>query len=166
MRIFITGNAGAGKTTLAKALGAQLSVPAVHLDQIIWQPYWQKTSDHARSEAIEQITQSDKWIIEAVSEVVRTKADLTIFLDVPRYICLLRCAKRNLPYLFRSRPELPAHCPEILIVPRLLKIIWNFPNLVRRRLVFEADHSTNIRIATNREQVDNILKDFDLTCVV
>ncbi len=165
MRIFITGNAGAGKTTLAKALGSQLSVPVVHLDQIIWQPYWQKTSDHDRSEAIEQITQSDNWIIEGVSEVVRTKADLTIFLDVPRYTCLLRCAKRNLPYLFRSRPELPAHCPEILIVPRILQIIWNFPNLVGKRLVFAANHSNNIRIATNREQVNSILKNFDFTRV-
>ncbi len=166
MRIYITGNAGAGKTTLAKDLAAQLSVPAFHLDHIVWLPYWQKTSKVSRVEALEQMTQSDNWIIEGVSELVRSKADLTIFLDVPRYKCVLRCAKRNLPYLFRSRPELPAHCPEILIVGRLLRIIWNFPKLVGKRLLLEANESKNIRIATNREQLNSILSDFKLKRVV
>lgn len=160
MRIFITGNAGAGKTTLAKDLAAQLSVPAFHLDQIVWQPHWQKAPEHERAEALEQITQTENWIIEGVSEVVRLQADLTIFLDVPRFICLLRCLKRNLPYLFRSRPELPAHCPEILIFPRLIRIIWNFPHLVGKRLSLEANHSNNIRVATNKEQVADTLNEF------
>lgn len=158
MRIHITGNAGAGKTTLAKDLAKQFGIPAFHLDQIVWQPYWEKTPVRSRTRALDQVTKPSDWIIEGVSEKVRSKADLTIFLDVPRYKCLWRCAMRNIPYLFRSRPELPAHCPEILIAGRLLQIIWRFPELVGKRLLSEANTSNNIHVVRNREQVDAILQ--------
>ena len=41
--------------------------------------------------------------------------------------CLGRCLRRNAPYLFRSRPGLPERCPELLILPTLLRLIWRFP---------------------------------------
>ena len=62
-------------------------------------------------------------------------ADLVVFLDVPRRVSLVRCARRNAPYLFRSRPDLPERCPEVLIIPKLLKIIWQFPTHVRPQLL-------------------------------
>ena len=160
MRIHITGNAGAGKTSLARSLADPLDIPAFHLDQVVWQPYWKKSSVSSRTRALDQIIKPNDWIIEGVSEKVRSKADLVILLDVPRHVCFWRCAKRNIPYLFRSRPELPAHCPEILIVGRLLRIIWKFPELVGKRLLSEANGSNNIYVARNREQVDAILEEY------
>jgi hypothetical protein len=46
--------------------------------------------------------------------------------------------KRNWRFLFRSRPELPDNCPELLILPRLLELIWKFPSLVGARIHSEA----------------------------
>lgn len=75
------------------------------------------------------------WVIEGVSKRVREAADVVIFLDASRPVCFRRCAARNWRYLFRSRPGLPERCPEILIVPYLIKLIWAFPERVRPRIL-------------------------------
>ena len=162
MRIHVTGNAGAGKTTLSRKLGAQLEIPVIHLDQIVWAPRWQKVSSHDRDRALSQIVQSDCWLIEGVSSYVRQRADLVIFLDAPRRVCIWRCVKRNLPYLFKSRPELPPNCPEWQIWPTLLRIIWNFPGLVGQRIHLEARGSSKYLVFDNRFNTDEWLKGFQL----
>ena len=42
-RILILGCGGAGKSTLARRLGAATGLPVVHLDGLYWQPGWLKT---------------------------------------------------------------------------------------------------------------------------
>lgn len=156
MRIHITGNAGAGKTTLAQQMSEKLAFDCYHLDQIVWNPHWRKSTENERTKGICEITSGNSWIIEGVSKAVREKSDLVIFLDVPRYRCLWRCFKRNLFYLFRSRPELPAHCPEILIVPKLLGIIWNFPAYTGEEIRQEAEVSGRYLIIRNAEELDDV----------
>jgi adenylate kinase family enzyme len=151
-RIHITGNAGSGKSTLARAIGKSLGLPVKHLDGIVWQSGWRKAPRAEREKAEAIMIASDTWIIEGVSRQVRAAADLVVFLDVPRPLCLYRAFKRNLPYLFRSRPELPERCPEILIIPKLIGIIMRFPGLARCELLEEAGMSGRYRVIRgNRE---------------
>ena len=42
-RIAIVGPGGAGKSTLARALGARTGLPVVHLDEHFWRPGWIET---------------------------------------------------------------------------------------------------------------------------
>ncbi|PKL74301.1 MAG: hypothetical protein CVV27_21200 [Candidatus Melainabacteria bacterium HGW-Melainabacteria-1] len=158
MRIHVTGNAGAGKTTLARKLGAELDLPVIHLDQIVWAPGWKKVSPQERDKALLEITQSDRWLIEGVSAYVRERADLVVFLDVPRHVCIWRCARRNVPYLFKSRPELPPNCPEWRIWPTLLRIIWRFPGLVGERIRREAQESTRYVVLESQFDADEWIK--------
>jgi len=152
-RIHITGNAGSGKTTLAAQLGAQLNLPVFGLDTIVWQPGWKKSPPEWRAEKEAELVEREKWIIEGVSPRVRAAADVIVFLDVPRATSYLRCAKRNWRHLFRSRPDLPAYCPEILIIPRLVKIIWQFPKLMRPQIVADGSRlpSEFVHIRTSHE---------------
>jgi adenylate kinase family enzyme len=135
VRVLVTGNAGAGKTTLATSLAEHLGLPLVHLDGVVWGPGWTKVPAAVRDERIGQIVQRPDWVIDGVSEVAIAAADLVVFLDVPRWRCMLRTTKRNAPYLFRSRPELPARCPEILIMRTLWRIIWQFDTHVRPTVI-------------------------------
>ena len=135
MKIHVTGNAGAGKTTFAHKLGHELGLQVFGLDKVVWQAGWLKSPPELKAAKLQSLISQDHWIIEGVSDRVRAAADIVIFLDVNRAASYWRCTRRNWPYLFKSRPELPGNCPEILIIPRLIKIIWRFPNHVRPKIL-------------------------------
>lgn len=131
-KIMITGNAGSGKTTLSYKLAKILKRQDVFsLDKIVWQPGWIPTSKTKRESEIQKIIEKPSWIVDGVSKTILEAADAIIFLDYPRHICYWRALKRNYKYLFKSRDELPLNCPEILIIPQLIKIIWAFPSKVK-----------------------------------
>ena len=142
-RILVTGNAGSGKSTLARQIATQLDIPCHSLDRVVWQSGWRKTPQSERARLTQEMVRSDCWVIDGVSSEVQSAADTVIFLDVPRKVSFLRVTKRNWRYLFRSRPELPAGCPEILIIPTLFRIIWNFPAKVRPRILEQAHQARN-----------------------
>lgn len=144
-RIHVTGNAGAGKTTLAAALGQRLGLPVFYLDSIVWQPGWVKTPAAKRQPQELAWCKQDAWIIEGVSPLVRQHADRVLVIDTPAWQCLWRASKRNLPYAFRSRPGLPPNCPELQVLPKLIRIITRFGSTVRRDLLRESSNSTKYR---------------------
>ncbi len=134
-RILVTGNAGSGKTTFATELAQQLQLPYFTLDTIVWQPRWRKTGTVEKAERIAELIERDCWVIDGVSDTVLAVADVVVFLDVARRVSAWRVARRSVRYLFRSRPGLPRHCPEILVIPRLGRLIWDFRNNVRPKLL-------------------------------
>lgn len=137
MRVLVTGNAGAGKTTVSTALAEGLGLPRYNLDGVVWRERWHKAPATERDAAVAQLIDDPSWVIDGVSEPVLRAADVVVFLDVPRRRCIGRAMRRNRRYLFRSRPELPPRCPEILIIPRLLRIIWRFDANVRPQILAE-----------------------------
>lgn len=144
-RILVTGNAGAGKTTLARALAAHLGLPYAGLDRIVWRPGWQPTPTPERRAMEASLASGERWVVDGVSDLILHAADTVVFLDYSRRQCFWRVLRRNLPYLFRSRPDLPERCPEILIVRTLVRIIWRFPARVRPRIL-ESCRSANTRM--------------------
>ena len=120
-----------------------LELPVYGLDQIVWQPGWTITPRELQLTELLNLTSKSDWIIEGVSNVVQEQADIVIFLDVPRRISYFRCAKRNWKYLFSSRPGLPHNCPEIRIIPYLVRLIWNFPRKVRPQILLSMDKSAD-----------------------
>jgi adenylate kinase family enzyme len=134
-RIFVTGNAGAGKTTLARRLAAESGLPLFHLDQVVWKPGWQKASPAEVADALDRILQNEGWVVEGVSTRVFEAAETVIFLDASRGVCFRRALRRTLRHLFRQRLEMPAGCPEVRVVPKLLRIIWRFPAATRPQIV-------------------------------
>ncbi|MCP4673706.1 MAG: hypothetical protein GY857_20660 [Desulfobacula sp.] len=130
-KILVTGNAGSGKTFISNKLHSITGIQRYCLDSIVWKPEWQVTSTKEKNEKIKKIIENEKWIIDGVSLDVQREADCVIFLDCSRRISFFRTLKRNIPYMFKSRPDLPKNCPEIKIIPKLMAIIWNFPYTVK-----------------------------------
>lgn len=155
-KILITGNAGSGKSTLARQIAASKSLPLFNLDKIVWEEQWQKVPKDDVARKTTEIIGKEKWVIDGVSTQVMAAADVVIFLDVPRRVSYWRVAKRNYKYLFRSRPELPPHCPEILIIPTLIRIIWSFPETVKPKIlkIKTKGDKTFIHVTSNSELTD------------
>ena len=144
MRIHVTGNAGSGKTTLAAELGRRLDLPVYGLDAVVWQPGWRTTPHALRVELESELAAGDAWVIEGVSPRIRSAADLVIFLDLPRWLCLARCLRRCL-FHPGGRAELPSDCPEWRILPYLLPLVWQFPRRARPAIL---SHPGLVRLAS------------------
>lgn len=150
-RIHVTGNAGVGKTTTAARLGRSLGLPVYSLDAIVWQSRWKKTPAEERLAREAALIAEPRWVIDGVSQTVREAADTIVFLDLPRGVCLYRCARRNWRYLFRSRPGLPEQCPEYRIAPYLARLIWRFPRRVRPAILDESKGKIFVHVRSARD---------------
>lgn len=139
-RIVVVGNAGSGKTTFSKQLGALLDLPVIHLDNILWRPGW-KTIAHDEFEALHaELISRDRWIIDGVasweSVVQRVEAaDTVIFPDLPLWHSYLWAYKRQLQYPFGDRPDFPPDCPLLPMTWTLTKLIWRVHVELRPQLL-------------------------------
>lgn len=137
-RVLVTGNAGAGKTTLARRLGERLGREVLGLDRVVWRPGWLKPPrDEVEAELV-AIAERPEWIVDGVSRTLWQAADLVVFLDVSRGRALGRALVRTLRAPLGTRPGLPPNCPEYRVLPKLLRIIWNYPLRVRPLLLEDA----------------------------
>ena len=129
-RIQIIGYSGAGKSTLATTLGALLSLPVLHLDNVHFYGDWQERSTEEMNVITRKfLADNDKkgWIIDgSYSRVAPERffqADLSIFLDFNRWLCLWSCFKRWWTWRGRARGSCP--CPEKFDWEFVRWILWD-----------------------------------------
>lgn len=101
-RTIVIGNSGAGKSWLATALSAILSVPAVDLDTLHWEPggYGVRRDKHQAALDVRAAAQADKWIIEGVygwlADMAVPRATALVWLDLPIDECLSNLRSRGI----------------------------------------------------------------------
>lgn len=156
-RILVIGCGGAGKSTLSRQIGERLQLPVLHLDAHYWQPGWVEPSREAWTQTVAALTVSDTWVMDGNytgSLAQRLAAcDSVVFLDISRWRCLCRVARRSLTYLGRTRPDMADDCPERLEWA-FFKWIWQFPHQTRPRLeamLAQAQGKRVIRLRSPKE---------------
>ena len=158
MRIHITGNAGAGKTTLARRIATVHDLPLHHLDSIVWNANWTKPSVEERDARVSALTETPEWVIEGVSELVRDKADIIVYLTTPTLICLYRCVVRCFKVGFRTREELPPNCPEIAILPEAVRIVLGFQRRIGNQMLRESHTDSRYLLARDAAHANDLLQ--------
>lgn len=130
-RILIIGSGGAGKSTFARELGALLDIPVVHLDQLYWKPGWEKPSRSEWVTTIDRETARPRWVMDGnfggTLPQRLARCDTVVLLDVSRWICLWRVAKRFVRYRGRHRPDMTPGCHERFDW-EFIRWIWNYPS--------------------------------------
>jgi len=98
-RIAIVGCPGSGKSTLARQLADKTGHPLIYMDYEYWQPGWVPMPCDEFTALQEEWVQGERWIIDgfygSTLELRYAAADLVIFLDLPRWLCLRRVVKRH-----------------------------------------------------------------------
>lgn len=128
IRIIIVGNNGSGKSFLAKELSIITGLPLVHLDVEFWRPNWEKPPKEEWIKKQMELTSKGKWIIDGnhtdTMELRFKAADLVIFLDINRFICLVSVLLRN----GKKRSDTPQYLEEKLDKGflHLCKGLWSF----------------------------------------
>lgn len=140
-----------------------MDIPVFGLDKIVWQSGWKKSSKESVRAKEAELIAKRIWIIEGVSYQVLDAADIVVFLDVPRRVSYLRSIKRTYKYLFKTRPELPENCPEILIIRRQIGIIWRFSKRVKPKILAKLDSKkTPAYIIRTKKDMDALRIDLGL----
>lgn len=139
-RIAVTGPAGAGKSRLARDLGAAYGVDVVHLDTLFWRPGWVPTPP-AEFEAMQRRElERDSWIVDAQYEDMIPDwfdaADAVIFVDASPLRCLWGVSRRRLDG--DGGPDIPAGselAPIHRALAKFVRLQWNYRRTVRPNLL-------------------------------
>jgi adenylate kinase family enzyme len=116
-RIVILGPSGSGKSRLARAIGAKLALPVVHLDALFWNPGWIECETPEFQRRVAEAHAGERWVSEG-NYSTKTwplrlpRADLVLSLWQPRGVRLRRVLWRSLSHYGRTRADLGPDCPE------------------------------------------------------
>ena len=163
-RIMIIGCGGAGKSTLARALGEKTGLPVVHLDQIWWAPgNWQHVSQEEFDAALMLEIEKERWILDGnfnrTLELRLERCDTVVYLDFSRFRCLFGWMGRVIKNWGHARPDMAEGCAE-WFDPEMAGWIWNF-NRENRRRYYELLNSLEgkrVYILKNRRAVRRFLE--------
>lgn len=136
-RVLVIGSGGAGKSTLSRRLGEALQLPVLHLDAHYWQPGWVEPSREDWSRLLLVLTAADAWVMDGnYSGTLPQRlaaCDTVVFLDLSRWRCLWRVARRAWRYRGQRRPDMAEGCPERLEWA-FLKWVFDYPTRTRPTL--------------------------------
>jgi adenylate kinase family enzyme len=161
-RVLILGSGGAGKSTLARALGRRSGLPVIHLDTLYWRPGWVEPTREVWREQLGPVLAEPRWIIDgnygASVKQRAAYADLVIVLDRPRRVTMPNIVRRRLRYRGRTRPDMAEGCAEHLTW-EFVRYCWTYrrvslPKLYRR--LSEAG-ATNVVVLTDQASIDALV---------
>ncbi|WP_197992848.1 MULTISPECIES: DNA topology modulation protein [Nostocaceae] len=163
-KIMIIGSGGAGKSTLARELGRILDLDVIHLDAFYWNPGWVETAKDEWQIIIQDLIKRDSWIMDGnygnTLDLRLPVADMVIFLDFTRLLCLLRVMQRRWQYAGKSRPDMSSGCPERLNW-EFCKYIWSYPIARRPNILQRLSNLTSnqqVFILRNPREVREFLQ--------
>ena len=116
-RVLVAGASGAGKTTLARRIGAALDLPHTEIDGLHHGAGWVKRPEFEAD--VDAFTARDRWVTEwqydSVRPLLAERADLLVWLDLPFPIVLARVVRRTVrrrvrrEELWNGNYEAPLH---------------------------------------------------------
>ncbi len=139
-KVAVIGNAGGGKSTMARALAAAHGLPYVAVDTLQWRPGWTPVPGDEFHRMHDAILATDAWVIdgfgpwEAVEERF-DQADTLILVDHPLWVHFWWAAERQIACVTEERPDGPDGCPMLPMTDVLFKMIWDIHHHARPRLL-------------------------------
>lgn len=144
-RVMVIGNAGGGKSRLARRIAELLGLPYHAVDLMQWRPGWVPVPERDFSEAQAGILASGRWVIDGFGpwdslEARFGAADTIILVDYPLWCHFWWATKRQLHALLFGREDGPPGCPMWRVTFRLYAMMWHLHRTalpVVRRMVEE-----------------------------
>jgi len=106
-KIMLVGSSGAGKSYLSRKIAELTGYPLFHLDREFLLPNWEGMPKDEQIAKVKEMMGNEQWVIDGNwgggREARFASADLVIFLDVNRWVCLWSAIRR----LSKDRPDIP-----------------------------------------------------------
>lgn len=128
-RVAVIGNAGGGKSTLARRLAGKLSLPYHEIDTLLWQPGWILQSEEIFEAAHQKILAEDSWVIDGLGRLDSIEARLRratniVLIDMPLWRHFSFATKRQLEWATGKLAHPPAGFAEMADTDALFETIW------------------------------------------
>ena len=156
-RVVVLGSGGAGKSTLARAVGERLGIEVVHLDRLFWRPGWDPMPTDEWRAVVARMVEGESWIADgnysSTLDLRLAVADTVVLLDFPRRVTIpgiLRRWRRH-----RGQAVQAAGCPERWD-GAFVRWVWNYRRDSRpRALAAIATHApdSDVVVLTSRAEV-------------
>ena len=130
-RVMVIGCSGGGKSSMARQISARFGMPYVSMDrEFFWLPGWVKRDKAEERRLITETVASERWLMDGSGsssfDLRLPRAQLVIWLRLPRWQCLFGVVKRGVRYFGRTRPDMAPGCNERFADFEFLSYIWSF----------------------------------------
>ena len=102
-RVAVIGNAGGGKSTLARRLSAEHGLPYREVDALLWNPDWTRVGDDVFHAAHDTLIAEDHWVVDgfgtwpSVGARLR-RADTIVLVDLPLWVHFWFATERQIAW--------------------------------------------------------------------
>jgi adenylate kinase family enzyme len=139
-RVAVIGNAGGGKSTLARALASSYSLPYLEVDKIQWQPGWMPAPEAEVRARIGELLCQTKWVVDGFGpwDTIEKRfevSDTIIYVDLPLWVHYWWATERLLAAARGQDVGEPEGCSWNSVTERLFKLMWDIHHDVRPRLL-------------------------------
>lgn len=161
-RVLVIGCSGGGKTTLARWLSAHYDLPFVSMDQaFFWLPGWISRPRQDQRALIAEKIEEPKWIMDGTNpssfDLRVPRADLVIWVRMPRHLCLWGVTRRWMKWRGQARPEMTEGCAE-RVSWEFIRYIWTFERKFAPKIATELRrYPVPVLEITNRAQIRHLL---------
>lgn len=143
-RVLVIGCSGGGKSTLSLKIAERFGLEYQSYDRDVrWLPGW-RVRDRAEQRArVSDLVSRERWVMDGNSpstfDIRLPRADLVIWLRIPRRVALMGIARRVLSNYGSVRIDMAEGCPEQLPDREFLSYIWTFEKKVSPRIIAGLD---------------------------
>ena len=128
-RAVIIGNAGGGKSTLARRLSSAWQCSLVEIDGLLWQPGWQLTPVEVYNAEHARLISGESWIIEGLGRFDSIPARLAratdiVLVDMPLWVHFWLAAERQIQWSTGQIENPPAGLAAVPSTEKLFRTIW------------------------------------------
>jgi adenylate kinase family enzyme len=129
-RVVIIGNAGGGKSTLARMLARHRGLPHVEVDRLLWQEGWRLTPNDVYLEQHNELISRTEWVIDGVGQRDSIPARLSratevILIDMPLWMHFWLAAERQIAWASGKLEDAPGGIAQMPSTQALFKTIWD-----------------------------------------
>jgi adenylate kinase family enzyme len=161
-RVVVIGNAGGGKSTLARKLAERRGLPHIEIDRLLWQDGWVLTPEDVYAQRHREIIAQDDWVIDGLGRQNSIadrlgRATEIILVDMPIWMHFWLAAERQIAWSRGAIGHAPGGIAQMPPTKELFRTIWEvdqtwIPGI--RTLCTEAE--TQGKIVTRLTSVDEL----------
>ncbi|WP_076448749.1 P-loop NTPase family protein [Roseivivax lentus] len=155
-RVLVVGCSGGGKSTLSIKISERFGLDYLSYDRDVrWLPGWQVRDRQEQRLIVADLVKRDRWIMDGTTvstfDLRLPRADLLIWVRVPRRVALTGIARRVLANYGKVRTDMAEGCPEKLPDCEFLTFIWTFETRMAPRISSGIDrHGPEVPVVTLR----------------